>query len=221
MTQAAETIRDTKERILDAAEALFADQGFAATSLRQITRAAKVNLASVNYHFQSKESLLLAVMRRKLEPINERRLVLLDGLESRLPEVTPPVEEILRAFLRPIFEARMLGVELSRFPRLMGRVLTEPGSIGGQLIREGFTHVVARFGAALRRAAPGLSQEGVGWGMMFSIGAMAHCLAGGVLVQVLSSRSVDLEDDDEVLERMVRFMAGGIRALADEKRKHA
>jgi AcrR family transcriptional regulator len=219
MTQAVDTRRDTKERILDAAETLFADQGFAATSLRQITSEANVNLAAVNYHFQSKESLLLAVMRRKIEPINARRIALLDGLESKLPDETPPVWQVVRAFLLPVFEAPMLGVDLGSFPRLMGRVLTEPGGIGARLVLEGFGTVVARFNSAIRRACPGLTQEDLAWGFMFSMGAMAHCLAGGALLAALATHKVDMQDEEEVLERMVNYMTAGIEAMATAKRR--
>ena len=73
---------DTKERILDVAERLFADRGFPATPLRDITSEAGVNVASVNYHFGSKEALLAAVLERRLHPVNARRLELLDAIES-------------------------------------------------------------------------------------------------------------------------------------------
>src|SRR5690349_23937924 len=71
----------TKERILDAAEALFLEHGFEATSLRAITAAADVNLAAVNYHFGSKEELFQAVLTRRLDPMNQERVDLLDALE--------------------------------------------------------------------------------------------------------------------------------------------
>ncbi|MCC6391972.1 MAG: helix-turn-helix transcriptional regulator, partial [Bryobacterales bacterium] len=72
----------TKDRILDAAELLFANHGFDATSLRMITAQASVNLAAVNYHFQSKEALLDATIARRAIPINRRRLELLASYES-------------------------------------------------------------------------------------------------------------------------------------------
>ena len=71
----------TKEKILDAAEALFMEHGFEATSLRQITAAAGVNLAAVNYHFGSKEELFQAVLTRRLDPMNQERLALLTRFE--------------------------------------------------------------------------------------------------------------------------------------------
>src|SRR3981081_4013505 len=73
----------TKTRILDAAELLFMEHGFEATSLRQLTSAAGVNLAAVNYHFGSKEELFQAVLTRRLDPMNQERIDLLDKLEGR------------------------------------------------------------------------------------------------------------------------------------------
>ena len=73
---------DTKQRILDAARSLFAERGFPATSLREITKLADVNLAAVNYHFGSKDGLLKEVVNECIEPINAERIRLLDAAES-------------------------------------------------------------------------------------------------------------------------------------------
>ena len=94
---------ETKERILDVAERLFADFGFPVTSLRDITHEADVNLAAVNYHFGSKEALLEAVLERRFRPITDRRLALLDELEKAAGSTSPELEDILRAFLGPPF----------------------------------------------------------------------------------------------------------------------
>ena len=94
---------ETKERILDVAERLFADFGFPVTSLRDITHEAGVNLAAVNYHFGSKQALLAAVLERRVRPINDRRLALLDELEKAAGSTSPELEDILRAFLGPPF----------------------------------------------------------------------------------------------------------------------
>ena len=97
MKTATSANRDTKIRILDAAESLFAEHGFAATSLRAITRHANVNLAAVHYHFGSKEGLVEAVFSRRLGPLNQERLELLDAVEARGGEL----EDVLRALIGP------------------------------------------------------------------------------------------------------------------------
>src|SRR5712692_10160930 len=106
----------TKDRILDAAEKLFGTDGFEATSLRDITTNAQVNLAAVNYHFQSKDSLIESVIARRIEPVNRKRLEMLDAAGEN-----PSVEEILRAFLSPL-----LDLELDCVRPLMGRILSNP-----------------------------------------------------------------------------------------------
>src|SRR5215475_7182897 len=95
----------TKDRILDAAEKLFAMNGFEATSLRQITAEAGVNLAAVNYHFQSKEALLGAVFSRRVVPVNRRRIELLNALEAAAGAEGPALDSILEALFRPVIEA--------------------------------------------------------------------------------------------------------------------
>lgn len=214
MNQTLELARDTKERILDCAEELFARQGFAVTSLRQITNGAGVNLAAVNYHFQTKELLLEAVLRRKLEPVNARRLNLLDGLESALPEVTPTLEEVLEAFLLPVFEAQLLGVELKHFRTLMGRMFTAPGEWAPAVLQRLLEPIIGRFMEAMMRAEPKLGRGELEWGMHFATGAIAYHLTGGLLSRMTGVQLEDDEDQQERVGRLVRFAAAGIRAMA-------
>src|SRR5690349_7711707 len=95
------TSADTKTRILDAAEQLFMEHGFEATSLRSLTAAAGVNLAAVNYHFGSKEELFQAVLTRRLDPMNQERIELLERVEREAGGKPSTVEKILFAMLIP------------------------------------------------------------------------------------------------------------------------
>ncbi|MCP5067717.1 MAG: TetR/AcrR family transcriptional regulator, partial [bacterium] len=94
--------QDTKQRLLDAAEQLFAERGFDGTSMRAVTQAAGASVSAANYHFGSKQALLGATLRRRIEPFNRRRLELLDGLEAG--GAVPDVEQLMDAFFRPPFE---------------------------------------------------------------------------------------------------------------------
>src|SRR5271156_1240304 len=96
---------DTKTRILDVAEKLFGENGFDGTSLRDITTEADVNLAAVNYHFQSKDSLIDAVIARRIEPVNQQRLEMLDAAGPN-----PSLEKILTAFLAPVLDQNLAVV---------------------------------------------------------------------------------------------------------------
>jgi AcrR family transcriptional regulator len=117
---------DTKSRILDAAETLFIECGYEAMSLRQITSRAEVNLAAVNYHFGSKESLIHAMLSRRLDRLNQERLKLLDRFDQMLG-ARLTCEHVLGAMFIP-------ALRLSRDPRaggkaflrLLGRAYTDP-----------------------------------------------------------------------------------------------
>src|SRR5690349_4125132 len=113
---------DTKQRILDAAEKLIAEQGYAATSLRQIIAEAGVNLAAVHYHFGSKDELLASLIQRKVGPVNETRLQRLSAYEAEAKGKAVPVRKILDAFLTPMGHAA--GTH-PQFVRVMGRVVAE------------------------------------------------------------------------------------------------
>jgi AcrR family transcriptional regulator len=92
----------TKERLLDASEALFAERGFAGTSVREVTRAAGVAVSAANYHFGSKEALLRAALMRRIQPANARRFALLDQAVAS----GAALEDVLAAFFRPALELR-------------------------------------------------------------------------------------------------------------------
>ena len=114
----------TRTRILDAAEELFMQHGFEGTSMRQLTSRAGVNLAAVNYHFGSKDALIEAVFRRRLDPMNTARVAALDALEAG---GAPTADAIIRAFVGP--SLRMMEDAKGggrNFIRLLGRTYTEP-----------------------------------------------------------------------------------------------
>src|SRR5215467_2180302 len=118
---------DTKERILDTAEKLFAEHGYGATSLRSIIAGAKVNLAAVHYHFRTKDALLDAVLKRRLEPVNRERLALLDAYEQGAGDGPLRLESVLTALIAP-----PLGLArnpaFAGFMKLMGRVVVDGDS---------------------------------------------------------------------------------------------
>src|SRR2546425_12399039 len=103
--------KDTRSRILDVAEELFSEQGLDRVSIRDITDKAKVNLAAINYHFGSKEDLIVAVFERRVVPVNEARLEALDAVEEAAGKKTPKGEAILEAFIRPPPECSLQGPE--------------------------------------------------------------------------------------------------------------
>ena len=195
---------DTKERILDTAERLFAERGYAAISLRQVIAAAEVNLAAVHYHFGTKEDLLDAVVLRKVAPVNAARLAWLERIESKAGAGPLRVEDVLESFLLPTAETAQRNPE---FVRLMGRMLTE--GMMPSLVEKHFQEMVMRFAGALRRAIPNLAQQELMWRVHFMIGATAHALSMKPILAGMESGAPDIESR---MRRLVTFLSAGFRA---------
>ncbi len=202
----------TKDRILDAAERLFAEQGYSATSLRSIIAIAGVNLAAVHYHFHSKEALLEAVVLRRSIPANQERLALLDQSEHEAGNQSPALERVIEAFVAPTFRmARDPASGGMVFMRLLGRLHAEGDLLPGILMAQ-FREVMERFGAALRRALPDLPEEELFWRLNFAIGALAQTLRGGSKdLEAISDLSISF-NSEMALERLVAFLSAGFRA---------
>ena len=202
---------DTKHRILDAAEQQFGDRGFAETSLRDITKKAHVNLAAVNYHFGSKEALLAAVLDRRLQPINERRLQLLDDLESQSGNEGPPLVEIVRAFVSPPFEKQQeWGDTGQTFLRVLGRVHGETNDDFREVFMSEYELLYQRFTTALSRAVPHLGNADLTWRMMFMVGSMAFTMSWSKSI-VLRDPTASLSPN-ETIEALVTFASAGLAA---------
>lgn len=202
--------KDTKDRILDAAELLFADHGFAGTSLRMVTSAAEVNLAAVNYHFGSKEGLVEAVFARRLGPMNRERLRRLDELERRHCDLPVPLEELVLAFVDP--PLRMTAHAGATVVRLVGQAMSRPDDQTRRVFAAQFREIVRRFSAAMGRALPRLSDADLLWRMLFMVGAMAHTMALAEELREISGGRCDPDDVDATLDRLVTFVSAGLRA---------
>ncbi len=205
---------DTKTRILDAAEELFAEHGPSNTSLRAITAAAGVNLAAVNYHFGSKEKLIEEVLSRRLLPVNNARLRRLDELQRREEDVA--LEDLLDVFVRPALE---LGndPEAGVFcTRLVGRLQGDPSVQVRDLFKDQFKEVAERFLPAFAKACPHLGPGEVMWRVFFVIGAMAHILMDSFDLKSYSKGLCDPRDVEATTAYLVQFGAAALRAPATE-----
>ena len=205
---------DTKERILDAAEQLFADFGFATTSLRDITGEAGVNLASVNYHFGSKEALLNALLERRIAPINELRLQRHDEVERASGAMGQEMEQVLRAFHAPPFEIQAeCGVGDRRFVRLLGRLHSETNEEFRTAFINQFMTILNRFTNALQRALPDVEPTEIGDRFWFLIGAMAHTM---MWPQTPGSTDTS-RDPEDTIESLIQFGAAGLSAPVPQR----
>ena len=163
------TPADTQCRILDAAEQLFIQNGFSATSLRAIAKLADVNLAATHYHFGSKEGLLAATVHRRMKPINESRMQQLGDLSTQ-SETT--VENRVDVFLSPL---KSKGFN-PMLPKLMARVYGEPESISKPLIDNEFSELLASFIDLLSKTIPQVPETELRWRFHFVVGALLQLL---------------------------------------------
>lgn len=205
---------DTKESILDAAETLFAEQGFSGTSLRTITAAAGVNIASVNYHFGSKEALIEAVFARRLLPMNDERLRRLAALETAHAGAAIPLGELVEAFIAPAMElSRDTAGGGQQFIRLLGRSYTEPSPALHEQVRGMYEAVIERFKPAFARSLPHLPTDELYWRMHFMVGVLAYCMAGTDMMRLIAScRLNDALDSAALTQRLVTFLEAGLNA---------
>ena len=212
-----EASTDTRERLLDVAERLFAEHGFDAVSLRAITTDAGANLAAVNYYFGSKEALIEAVVARLVEPVNRKRIEILDGIRQK---GLRDARSIVIAFIDPVLEAAARGVGGdNRFFKLMSRCMAARDERVSRLVMRQFPEVVARFVEIICECCPGVSSNSAHLRLLFMAGAMAHSLFHHDKLAILSQGRCDLPSFDVLREEMVVFLAAGLTARGMEGRK--
>ena len=208
-----------RERIMAAAEQLFARHGMASVSIRAITGAARVNLASLNYHFGSKEQLLAEIFERRARPIAEARVQALSGCVEA-PGRPPLLEQLLEAFLRPSFALGKEGGdgEGAIFVKLRARVATEPEGVARRILSRAFNDSSRLYIDALAQALPHLPREEVLWRFHFLLGAMVYTMADVGRIQSLSAGAgggdgrCDPGESEEALRHMIPFLAAGFRS---------
>jgi AcrR family transcriptional regulator len=203
---------DTRERLLDAAEDLFARKGYAAASVRDIVAAAGCNLAAVNYHFGSKRNLYQEVFRRRLGAMREQRLAAVknettDGDDERDLETT--LHSFALAFLAPLQEDSR-----GRRPlRLMLREIADPLLPWGFLHGELIVPVNRALAAAVGRAAPELSDREVRLCVQSFLGQLLHSTHAQRFAGAGSEHDDDSSSLAELVEHVVRFTVAGIDHL--------
>ena len=208
----------TKDRILDTAEELFMEHGFEATSLRSLTTSAGVNLAAVNYHFGTKEELFQAVLMRRLDPMNQERVALLDRLEAEAAPRPLSGDKILMALFVPALRlARDPERGGKNFLRLLGRAYADPAPFIRQFLSDQYALMIARFKGAFGRALPHLPRKELSWRLHFIMGALSYTLAGTDAHKIISELSPnDVNNDEILLRRLAPFLLAGLNAPLPE-----
>jgi AcrR family transcriptional regulator len=204
---------DTKTRILDAAETLFVSGGFESMSMRQITSAAAVNLAAVNYHFGSKDALIQAVLSRKLDPLNEHRLSMLDTFEAALG-ARLTCEHVLVAMFLPAVRIFRSDVPFAdRYLHFLGRAYTDPSPVVRDFINTHYIQILGRFFAAFQLTLPNLERHDLGFRLNFAMGALSSILAAGNTQRVIREFTQDSGDNEAlILSRLASLMVAALKA---------
>ncbi|MDQ7730009.1 TetR/AcrR family transcriptional regulator [Halomonas sp. SpR8] len=169
---------DTVTRILDTAEVLFAERGFAETSLRNITSKARVNLAAVNYHFGSKKALIQAVFSRYLDPFTQRFHTALDELETQHAGRVIPLETLLESMASTVLAVPAERNSLKVFMRLLGLAYSQAQGHLRRHIQQEYGDVFTRFTELVRQATPDLPDAERFWRLHFMLGTVIFTLSG-------------------------------------------
>lgn len=199
----------TKDRILSAAEALFAQHGFAGTSLRQVTSQADVNLAAVNYHFGSKENLVNEVFRRRLDQLSQERL---DALKVALNKENPSLRDILSAFIGPA-----LNLTLDRqhggaaFVRVLARAYAEKNERLRRFLSDNYGQVLREFAKAIGAQLPTLDKETLYWRLDFVAGALTYAMADFGMIKRPDGVS-EKRHCVKTADQLIAFAAAGLQA---------
>ena len=214
-TKTGEPKQHTRDRILDAAEELFAQRGYEGVSVRRIMSQAGADVSLAYYHFKSKRDLFDQVMLRKVETLNRMRLDALEAVERRHADDAPTVEEIIEAFTHPLLD--LLANEHDEWKHYFQLIaqINSSSEWGGELMTRYFDPLVSRFIDALRKTLPECSDADLFWSYHFLSGALTLTFAETGRIDNLSGSVCRSSDMHSINERMPRFLAAGFRALAD------
>ena len=208
--------KGVRERLLDAAEELFAEHGFEGTSIRELAGRAGCNIASVNYYFGSKDNLYVEVWRRQLLHMRNMRVASVDKSMSEGGD-NPGLEALLRsfayAFIGPLVEKQ--GGE--RLMRLMAREMIDPHLPPGMFGDDAIKPTMTAMQQGLAKACPDLPESKVPLIVFSLVGQLMHTIKIKAIVRWIDQESAAMFEPGKVIEHIVGFTAAGIRAYAEEK----
>ena len=204
----------TKSRILDAAEHLFAENGYHGTSLRMITADAEANLAAVNYHFGSKEALIVAVIERRLLPLNQIRTKRLEAAlaEAETNNSAPDVRKILAAFIEPTLSFHSSSSGTKDFIALIGRALADPNDTARNIFISRIMPVFTLLHKSLAKALPQIDPETLHWRLHFMIGSLSHVMHNMNKLPLPAEMQPTGKNHQEITEMLLSFLTSGMEA---------
>ena len=198
----------TKDRILGAAEELFAQYGFAGTSLRQVTTRADVNIAALNYHFGSKDNLVNEVFRRRMDEMTVQRL---GQLKTALEQHPGELERVLAAFVEPALAMAQDRHGGGAFVRVVARAYAEKNDGLRQFLSDHYGHVLREFGKAIAACVPDLSKEELYWRLDFLAGSLTYAMADFGLIK-RPAHVTEAAHRERAARELIRFAQAGFLA---------
>ncbi|KDE39373.1 putative transcriptional regulator for fatty acid degradation FadQ, TetR family [Nitrincola lacisaponensis] len=199
-----------------AAEALFAEQGFTETTMRQITSAADVNLAAVNYHFRSKQGLVNAVCERLMEPLCAE---IETALADRLLDSSPVrIEELLEILMRALLNVSQINTySLSVFMRLLELAYMKNQEELREFFVTEYWHRLQTFLDCLRKDAAPMEDNEFFWRLHFLLGSIVFTLSNYHMLLTLEKSSFkDSAEIERILHRMIPVLAAGMQARGEK-----
>ncbi len=201
-----------KLKLLDAAECLVAERGFDLVSVRDVTQAAKANVAAVNYHFGSREGMMGLVIQRIFTPIQQERVARIELLEKKWGGKAVPLEELVDAMVRPLVAGvRKSELSESLHGQLVGRILALPSESLPEALELSLQDLNARYLKALGKALPTVAKEELVWRLHFLMGGVIHWLTGMSSIQRLSQGGAGAPGLELTLSRFLHFSIAGLR----------
>ena len=203
----------TRERLLDAAERLFAEKGYDATSVREITQAAHCNIAAVNYHFGGKDNLYLQVFQRRLDALRRLRT---GRLQQAMEEAGDgaTVELVVATFTASFLEPLVDESEGRMIMELMAREMLDPHLPRRVLFETMIDPVQESLASALRRVVPGLGAEDAELCVQSIVGQLVHVIHHARLRHGTDAPSWPAAELDRMARHITRFSAAGVLAVA-------
>lgn len=199
---------ETRERLVAAAERLFAEHGYTSVSVRAIAAAAGVNWSLVGYHFRGKEGLLSEVYRRHCSTLNAERLRLL-GLAGQGRQ---RLERVIEAFVRPALAEIQTERGETGFSRLRTILAAENSALLTQLVAQNFDVSTSTFVAALRGCLPHVSSDETLWRFHFMLGTIYYSVSSPQRIKTFSKGRCDPGNLEATLRHLVPFLAAAFRA---------
>ncbi|GIU15661.1 MULTISPECIES: TetR/AcrR family transcriptional regulator [unclassified Shewanella] len=201
---------DTKTRILDAAEKLFAERGFSETSLRLITSKAEVNLASVNYHFGSKKELIRAVLARYLDvfmPAAAEAIVAV-----RTSNANASLDDIFSTLVAPLLDLNSLRTEgTTTFLQLLGRGYIESQGHLRWFITTHYGEYLGLFVKAVAESAPHIPPAEMFWRLHFTLGTIVFTMASAdALTEIAEADFGEQNDIEAVIRKVIPYLSAGV-----------